>query len=95
MVQPGGLSLRPGDEPAAEQGGEQQVQQQVDAQQPEKQPDVEPCLLYTSTADLGDVNMIDPFHLAAYGETTVNYNRDVEIFPVLSAMFTPMSVGDL
>ena len=35
----------------------------------------------------GDVNMIDPFHLAAYGETTVNYNRDVEIFPVLSAMF--------
>ena len=40
-----------------------------------------------ATADLGDVNMIDPFHLAAYGETTVNYNRDVEIFPVLSAMF--------
>ena len=40
-----------------------------------------------ATADLGDVNMIDPFHLAAYGETTVNYNRDVEIFPVLSAMY--------
>ena len=39
------------------------------------------------TADLGDVNMIDPFHLAAYKETTVNYNRDVEIFPVLSATF--------
>ena len=40
-----------------------------------------------ATADLNDVNMIDPFHLAAYGETTVNYNRDVEIFPVLSAIF--------
>ena len=40
-----------------------------------------------ATADLGDVNMIDPFHLQAYGETTVNYNRDVEIFPVLSAIF--------
>ena len=40
-----------------------------------------------ATADLGDVNMIDPFHLAAHGATTVNYNRDVEIFPVLSAMF--------
>ena len=40
-----------------------------------------------ATADLSDVNMIDPFHLAAYGETTVNYNRDIEIFPVLSAMF--------
>ena len=40
-----------------------------------------------ATADLGDVNMIDPFHLSAYGVTTVNYNRDVEIFPVLSAMF--------
>ena len=40
-----------------------------------------------ATADLGDVNVIDPFHLQAYGETTVNYNRDVEIFPVLSAMF--------
>ena len=40
-----------------------------------------------ATADLSDVNMIDPFHLAAHGATTVNYNRDVEIFPVLSAMF--------
>lgn len=40
-----------------------------------------------ATADLNDVNMIDPWHLAAYGETTVNYNRDVEIFPVLRAMF--------
>ena len=40
-----------------------------------------------ATADLDDVNMIDPFHLDAYGITTVNYNRDVEIFPVLQAMF--------
>ena len=40
-----------------------------------------------ATADLNDVNMIDPFHLEAYGTTTVNYNRDVEIFPVLKAMF--------
>ena len=40
-----------------------------------------------ATADLNDVNMIDPFHLAAYGVTTVNYNRDVEIFPVLAAIF--------
>ena len=40
-----------------------------------------------ATADLDDVNMIDPFHLEAYGETTVNYNRDVEIFPVLTALF--------
>ena len=40
-----------------------------------------------ATADHNDVNMIDPFHLEAYGETTVNYNRDVEIFPVLNAMF--------
>ena len=40
-----------------------------------------------ATADLNDVNMIDPFHLEAYGETTVNYNRDVEIYPVLAAMF--------
>lgn len=40
-----------------------------------------------ATADLADVNMIDPFHLEAYGVTTVNYNRDVEIFPVLEAMF--------
>ena len=40
-----------------------------------------------ATADLNDVNMIDPYHLEAYGKTTVNYNRDVEIFPVLKAMF--------
>jgi len=40
-----------------------------------------------ATADLNDVNMIDPFHLEAYGVTTVNYNRDVEIFPVLNAIF--------
>lgn len=40
-----------------------------------------------ATADLHDVNMIDPFHLEAYNETTVNYNRDIEIFPVLRAMF--------
>ena len=39
-----------------------------------------------ATADLADVNMIDPFHLEAYGQTTVNYNRDVEVFPVLRAM---------
>ena len=41
-----------------------------------------------ATADLDDVNMIDPFHLEAYGKTTVNYNRDVEIFPVLNAILT-------
>ncbi len=40
-----------------------------------------------ATANLNDVNMIDPFHLQAYGETTVNYNRDVEVFPVLQAIF--------
>lgn len=40
-----------------------------------------------ATADLNDVNMIDPFHLEAYGMTTVNYNRDIEIFPVLNAVF--------
>ncbi|MBR5577670.1 MAG: DUF1846 domain-containing protein [Lachnospiraceae bacterium] len=40
-----------------------------------------------ATADLNDINMIDPFHLEAYGITTVNYNRDVEIFPVLNAIF--------
>ncbi len=39
-----------------------------------------------ATADLNDVNMLDPFHLEAYGKTTVNYNRDIEIFPVLNAM---------
>ncbi len=41
-----------------------------------------------ATADLNDMNMIDPFHLDAYGKVTVNYNRDVEIFPVLQAIFT-------
>jgi len=40
-----------------------------------------------ATIDLNDVNMIDPFHLEAYGETTVNYNRDIEVFPVLNAIF--------
>ena len=40
-----------------------------------------------ATADLDDVNMLDPFHLEAYGKTAVNYNRDVEIFPVLNAIF--------
>lgn len=40
-----------------------------------------------ATADLADVNMIDPFHLEAYGKTTVNYNRDVEVFPVVNAIF--------
>lgn len=40
-----------------------------------------------ATADLNDVNMIDPFHLEAYGQTTVNYNRDIEVFPVVNAMF--------
>ena len=44
-----------------------------------------------ATADLNDVNMIDPFHLEAYGVTTVNYNRDVEIFPVLRAIFQKIS----
>lgn len=40
-----------------------------------------------ATADLNDVNMIDPFHLEAYGKTAVNYNRDIEIYPVLNALF--------
>ncbi len=40
-----------------------------------------------ATADLEDVNMIDPFHLEAYGQTAVNYNRDIEIFPVMNALF--------
>ena len=43
-----------------------------------------------ATADLSDVNMIDPYHLEAYGQTTVNYNRDIEIFPVLNALFERM-----
>jgi len=41
-----------------------------------------------ATADINDVNMIDPFHLEAYGESAVNYNRDIEVFPILNAMFT-------
>ena len=40
-----------------------------------------------ATADMNDINMIDPFHLEAYGETTVNYNRDIEIYTVLNAIF--------
>ncbi|MCM1164095.1 MAG: DUF1846 domain-containing protein [Muribaculaceae bacterium] len=40
-----------------------------------------------ATADLNDVNMIDPFHLEAYGKTAINYNRDIEIFPVLNVLF--------
>ncbi|MBO6164845.1 MAG: DUF1846 domain-containing protein [Eubacterium sp.] len=44
-----------------------------------------------ATADLNDVNMIDPWHLEAYGETVVNYNRDVEVFPVLKTMFEKIS----
>ncbi len=44
-----------------------------------------------ATADLNDVNMIDPFHLEAYGETVINYNRDVEVFPVLKTMFEKIS----
>ena len=47
-----------------------------------------------ATADLDDVNMIDPYHLEAYGETTVNYNRDVEIFPVLKAIFESILGGE-
>ena len=46
-----------------------------------------------ATADLNDLNMIDPFHLEAYGVTTVNYNRDIEIFPVVKSMFELIS-GD-
>lgn len=45
-----------------------------------------------ATADLNDVNMIDPFHLEAYGKTTVNYNRDIEIFPVLNAILREYTV---
>lgn len=44
-----------------------------------------------ATADLNDVNMIDPFHLEAYGEKAVNYNRDVEIFPVLNTILTKIA----
>jgi len=47
-----------------------------------------------ATADLNDLNMIDPFHLEAYGETTVNYNRDIEIFPVVKSMMEMISGGE-
>ncbi len=47
-----------------------------------------------ATADLNDVNMIDPFHLEAYGELAVNYNRDVDIFPVLAALFERLTGGE-
>ncbi|MBO5425932.1 MAG: DUF1846 domain-containing protein [Lachnospiraceae bacterium] len=46
-----------------------------------------------ATADLNDVNMIDPFHLEAYGETTVNYNRDVEAFPIVKSTLARISNG--
>jgi uncharacterized protein (UPF0371 family) len=41
-----------------------------------------------ATADLNDVNMIDPYHFEAHNESAVNYNRDIEVFPILNAMFT-------
>ncbi|MBE6114522.1 MAG: DUF1846 domain-containing protein [Erysipelotrichaceae bacterium] len=44
-----------------------------------------------ATADLNDVNMIDPYHLEAYNELAINYNRDVEVFPVLKKLFTSIS----
>ena len=46
-----------------------------------------------ATADLADLNMIDPFHLEAYGETTVNYNRDVEAFPIVRNTLSRISGG--
>ncbi len=46
-----------------------------------------------ATADLNDLNMIDPFHLEAYGKTAVNYNRDIEAFPILNAMFEQILGG--
>ena len=46
-----------------------------------------------ATADLDDINMIDPFHLDAYAETTVNYNRDIEIFPVLQSILAKITPG--
>lgn len=48
-----------------------------------------------ATADLKDVNMIDHFHLEAYGKTCVNYNRDIEVFPVVRAIMKKLSNGDL
>ncbi|MDY4201247.1 MAG: DUF1846 domain-containing protein [Candidatus Fimadaptatus sp.] len=47
-----------------------------------------------ATADLKDVNMIDPFHLEAYGKTAVNYNRDIEVFPILRAILSRITGGD-
>ncbi len=47
-----------------------------------------------ATADLGDVNMIDPFHVAAYGQTAVNYNRDVQVYPVLTRILARIFGGD-
>ncbi|MDO4581662.1 MAG: DUF1846 domain-containing protein [Bacillota bacterium] len=47
-----------------------------------------------ATADLRDVNMIDPYHLEAYGQTTVNYNRDIEAFPVVRAVLRSVLGGD-
>ena len=47
-----------------------------------------------ATADLNDVNMIDPFHMEAYGSLAVNYNRDVDTFPVLSALFKKLFGGE-
>ena len=46
-----------------------------------------------ATADLGDINMIDPYHLETYGETTVNYNRDIECFPIVKSILTKIT-GD-
>ncbi len=48
-----------------------------------------------ATADLKDVNMIDPFHLSAYGVTTINYNRDIEAFPVVRAILNRILGGDI
>jgi len=48
-----------------------------------------------ATADLGDINVIDPFHLEAYGVTAVNYNRDVELFPVLREILRRIDLADL
>lgn len=48
-----------------------------------------------ATADLKDVNMIDPFHLEAYGQTAINYNRDIEMFPVLKSILNKVSENDI
>ena len=48
-----------------------------------------------ATADLQDVNMIDPFHLDAYGQLAVNYNRDVEVFPLLKTILQKISGKDV